>query len=61
MFKIICQNCGEECEIEGYISTGGQGASLIRIDVDLEAEDDEVTGKIEINCENCGNNVYLRI
>lgn len=58
-FKIICQSCGEECEIEDFIDFGQQGTSQIRISHDLEICGDEITGDFKINCFECGNNSYL--
>lgn len=61
VFKIICQKCGEECEIGGCIYFGLQGPSLISVDTNLEVDDGDVVGEVQISCQRCGNTVSLGV
>lgn len=61
-FKIICNDCGQSCEVEKNMTTGRyKGTVTINVDHDVEIEKDDLTFFYEIVCGRCGNVIKLAI
>ena len=60
-FKIICENCGEECQVQGMFQVGIQGTSLIELNLNVEIKSGEPTDEFGTNYQRCGNTIYLNL
>ena len=61
-FKIICNKCGQACEVDKDLTTGRyKGTATINVDHDVEIEKDDLSFFYEIVCGRCGNTLKLEI